>query len=666
MYVIFVRVILVYYNNVLNTCSRQKRPFNTKKTMILIRFKQKITPLVAWIAVILALGASSGCEKREVADLEKPEFPSSGNVFLDDFTGDLGYGAFGGSDILAFQVDKEVTYNGTTQSMRFEVPDDQSPRGSYAGGVFISNVGRNLTGYNCLSFYIKATQPAVIGSVGFGNDFGALKYQVTMSNLAVNSNWKQVIIPIPDPSKLTAEKGLFYYASGPDAETGKGFTFWIDEVKFEKRGNLGVPVSKFFNGRDSVVSDAFYGDKVELNRFITEVNLPSGVNQTVGIAPGYFTFSSSNPGVASVNENGIVTINDSVGTATITAKVGGKDAGGSLTINFEGSDLRPNVRAPLPNQSPGNVVSIFSDAYQEPTSVVLNPYWTGSTTKSSEIKVQGDNIVRYYDMNYVAMVAGSNVNVLDADVFHLDFWTPEDVAGKSFKIELVDFGANGAFGGGDDRVAILQYSQLTSKQWVSIDVPLTSFTGPRPQANLAQIVFSSTPNNSLTNIYVDNVYFYKKPGLPIVPTSAAPVPTFPAADVISIFSDSYSNLAGTNLNPAWGQATIVSQPQIAGNTTLLYSGLNFQGTQLASNQDVSAMNFLHLDYYSGNSTSLKVFLISPGPVETPVTLNVPTSSGWNSIDIPMSSFAPVNLSSVFQLKFEGNGTIYLDNILFRK
>jgi hypothetical protein len=78
------------------------------------------------------------------------------------------------------------------------------------------------------------------------------------------------------------------------------------------------------------------------------------------------------------------------------------------------------------------------------------------------------------------------------------------------------------------------------------------------------------------------------------------------------------------------------------------------------------MNFLHLDYYSGNSTSLKVFLISPGPVETPVTLNVPTSSGWNSIDIPMSSFAPVNLSSVFQLKFEGNGTIYLDNILFRK
>jgi hypothetical protein len=49
-----------------------------------------------------------------------------------------------------------------------------------------------------------------------------------------------------------------------------------------------------------------------------------------------------------------------------------------------------------------------------------------------------------------------------------------------------------------------------------------------------------------------------------------------------------------------------------------------------------------------------------------VTLNVPTSSGWNSIDIPMSSFAPVNLSSVFQLKFEGNGTIYLDNILFRK
>jgi hypothetical protein len=43
---------------------------------------------------------------------------------------------------------------------------------------------------------------------------------------------------------------------------------------------------------------------------------------------------------------------------------------------------------------------------------------------------------------------------------------------------------------------------------------------------------------------------------------------------------------------------------------------------------------------------------------------VPTT-GWTSIDIPLSAFAPVNLSDVIQLKFDGNGDIWLDNIYFR-
>jgi len=60
-----------------------------------------------------------------------------------------------------------------------------------------------------------------------------------------------------------------------------------------------------------------------------------------------------------------------------------------------------------------------------------------------------------------------------------------------------------------------------------------------------------------------------------------------------------------------------------------------------------------------------VFLISPGPVETSYTLTVPTT-GWSSLDIPLSEFAPVDMGDVIQLKFEGNGDIYLDNIYFHK
>jgi hypothetical protein len=95
-------------------------------------------------------------------------------------------------------------------------------------------------------------------------------------------------------------------------------------------------------------------------------------------------------------------------------------------------------------------------------------------------------------------------------------------------------------------------------------------------------------------------------------------------------------------------------------------GLNYQGIELGSNQNVSGMTHLHLDIWTANSTGLNVFLISPGPAEKPYKLTVPTS-GWSSVDIPLSEFSPtVNLSNVFQFKFEGNGKIYLDNILFYK
>jgi hypothetical protein len=77
------------------------------------------------------------------------------------------------------------------------------------------------------------------------------------------------------------------------------------------------------------------------------------------------------------------------------------------------------------------------------------------------------------------------------------------------------------------------------------------------------------------------------------------------------------------------------------------------------------MTYLHLDFWSSTSSSLKVFLISPGPIETPYTLTVPTT-GWTSLDIPLSAFSPVDLTNVFQLKFEGNGDIFIDNLLFHQ
>jgi len=169
-------------------------------------------------------------------------------------------------------------------------------------------------------------------------------------------------------------------------------------------------------------------------------------------------------------------------------------------------------------------------------------------------------------------------------------------------------------------------------------------------------------------IYVDNIQVPNGVITTIPePTIPAPVPLPPASNVISIFSDVYPDIPGTDFNPNWGQSTVVSFLTILGDTTMKYSNLNYQGIQLGSNQNLTAagMQYLHLDFWNANSTDLGVFLISPGPVETRVSLVPPgATETWVSVNIPLTEFAPVDLTNVFQFKFDGNGTIYLDNIYF--
>ncbi|MGB5578774.1 MAG: glycoside hydrolase family 16 protein, partial [Woeseiaceae bacterium] len=147
------------------------------------------------------------------------------------------------------------------------------------------------------------------------------------------------------------------------------------------------------------------------------------------------------------------------------------------------------------------------------------------------------------------------------------------------------------------------------------------------------------------------------------PNVSAPTPTEDPAGVISLFSDAYTDIAGIDYNPNWNQATVVTQAQIAGNKMLKYAGLNYQGMDFAGNpQDVSDKGYLHLDFWTADSTALNVYLISPGS-ETPYALPV-TPNSWVSVDVLLTEFAGVDLANVIQLKFDGNGTIFLDNLYF--
>jgi hypothetical protein len=615
----------------------------------------KINDLKKIFLLGLILMTSVNCQRNLSDDATLSTYSKNGQVFIDGFSSGLGYGAFGGSKYTAFSVDTQVKYAGTA-SMRFDVPSVGDPGGAYAGGVFIDGSGRNLTDFDALTFWVKGSQAATLNEVGFGADFGLNKYKVSYENVPIDTNWKKIIIPIPDASKLIQEKGMFWYSEGP--ENGLGYTFWIDNVMYEKLGTIAHPQPAMMNGVDTSLQ-TFIGSNITLSGLTETFNMPSGINQTVLVAPGYYSFTSSNTSVATVNELGVVSVIGS-GSCTIKATLGGQAVLGSLIINSLGA-FTP---APTPTQNAANVISIFSNAYTNVPVEYYNGYWGGSTTQGqADLHINGDDIIKYSQLNYVGIqFSQPTVDASQMTNFHIDLKVQNFTgAGKSVKIKLVDFGADSVYGGGNDSSYELTVTNpaLPAGSWVSLDLPLSSFPTLTSRSHLAQIVLSS--GSGITDILVDNIYFYT---VATAPSSAAPTPTVPAANVISVFSDAYTNVSGTNLNPNWGQTTVVTQVPIAGNNTLKYSGFNYQGIQLGSSQNVSGMSYLHIDYYSADSTGLNAYLISTGPVEKAKALTVPTNSGWSSVEIPLSNFSPVNLSDIIQLKFDGNGTIYLDNIYF--
>ena len=158
--------------------------------------------------------------------------------------------------------------------------------------------------------------------------------------------------------------------------------------------------------------------------------------------------------------------------------------------------------------------------------------------------------------------------------------------------------------------------------------------------------------------------------IPSAPTDSPTSPTYTAGEVMSIFSDSYTSIDGINLNPNWGQSTAVSTETIANNTVLKYGTLNYQGTEVP-NINLSNKTKLHLDYFTGDATTLKFFLISPdangdgAAEEKAFQLDLTNLGQWNSVNIDLSHFSDiVDLANVFQFKVEGNGTVYFDNIYF--
>ncbi len=342
------------------------------------------------------------CERDLSEDVAFATNSKTGEIFTDSPIG-LGtdfYFPFLGSKPTALTFDG-VGYESAT-SMRFDVPNANDPEGGFAGGILrVDGAGRNLTGFDALTFWAKASRGVTIDGIGFGVDFLENKYEAGVDNLLLSTDWVKYIIPIPDPSKLIEERGMLQYVAGTNNTGGFGYTFWIDDLKFEKLGALGAPKPEIADGFD-LEFEAFLGTQGAVGPRYVTFNLPSGVDQKVDAAGSYFDWTSSEPSVISMGDAGEVGLL-SPGTAVITASMAGVQAEGSWTINVVGEF----DTAPIPPiRDPDDVISIFSDAYINVPVDYYNGYFLDgfqTTQGQNDIFIGNDNIISYTELNFVAI-----------------------------------------------------------------------------------------------------------------------------------------------------------------------------------------------------------------------------------------------------------------------
>ena len=161
------------------------------------------------------------------------------------------------------------------------------------------------------------------------------------------------------------------------------------------------------------------------------------------------------------------------------------------------------------------------------------------------------------------------------------------------------------------------------------------------------------------------------------PTEAAPTPPArEAGDVVSIFSDAYTDVTLTELPTSWSDVTTFEATTVASDNVWKLSGLEFLGmvTNYDTGIDVSTMEMLHIDYWvpEGVSNELIIKIVNTlDGGEDIESLGTTVSGSWQSIDIDMTGFVGnlANTEKITQILIDAVNradTVFVDNFYFYK
>ncbi len=256
----------------------------------------------------------------------------------------------------------------------------------------------------------------------------------------------------------------------------------------------------------------------------------------------------------------------------------GVDCGGSCPVCVP----IPMVAAPTPPARPAaDVVSIYSDAYTNISVNEWGPDWGPYSARINDFPIQS-NPTKVMNLESGKVFAGidflpSFFNASAFTNFHLDYW----IAGPLAPGQVLSIKLSNHVGGAAAETSAIEYvpSTILTDQWVSLDIPFSSFTAASAPPNLSrtaisQIVLTAAraDANVPVKFYLDNIYFHKNTVLSNSSFVASNIKLYPNPASTSLTIEANDTIESITVNNVLGQE-VVSKNPMSNSTTIDVSNL---------------------------------------------------------------------------------------------
>ena len=240
----------------------------------------------------------------------------------------------------------------------------------------------------------------------------------------------------------------------------------------------------------------------------------------------------------------------------------------SLVMGGDGTPVEetaaPETAAPTPpSRDAEGVISVYSDAYANIDVTSFATEWSqGELIGEVEI-APGDFINQYSIGNFFGIQLGNGIDLTNFTHMHFDYWVADDPLNE-IAILSPKLSNHAGLPDAEGETSAIEFTNAVPErgQWVSFDVALDDFTaaaanGILDRENIYQILLTTA--GTMTDVYLDNLYFYKE-GSMVDPTIEAFSLLSPpdgttleltgdgTAEAIIEWSEAESN---TNVNYAW-------------------------------------------------------------------------------------------------------------------